>query len=375
MGVTDEWLRGRWFSWYVCAFLFGAAVGGLAFGWLGDRFGRAKAMGWSVLTYSLLAGACYFVNTPEQMLVLWFLACTGVGGVWPNGVSLASEGLPGVSRPWISGLFGTTANLGLMLLAALNYWIPITVDHWRWVILVAASPAILGVIILSFVPESPTWLAKRWQPAIGEQSRLLLGEVFRPPLLWYTIVGVLLGAIPLMGNWGATNWLVPWASQVQEQAGGHGLSASTQWTKSSGAAIGSLLGGWIANVCGRRTAYFLISLISLASSFYIFHNLTPVDDGFLTWVFVQGFFGTVYFGWLPLYLPELFPTRVRATGTGVTFNSGRVITAIGVLLGGQLMQTFDGDYARVGQVTCLVYALGMLVIFFAPDTSETCIEA
>jgi MFS transporter, SHS family, sialic acid transporter len=375
MGVTDEWLRGRWFSWYVCAFLLGAAVGGLAFGWLGDRFGRAKAMGWSVLTYSLLAGACYFVNTPEQMLVLWFLACTGVGGVWPNGVSLASEGLPGVSRPWISGLFGTTANLGLMLLAALNYWIPITVDHWRWVLLVAASPAILGIIILFCVSESPIWLARRWQPAIGEQSRSLLGEVFRPPLLRYTMIGILLGAIPLMGNWGATNWLVPWASQVQEQAGGHGLSASTQWTKSSGAAIGSLLGGWIANAWGRRTAYFLISLLSLASGFYIFHSLTPVDDGFLTWVFVQGFFGTVYFGWLPLYLPELFPTRVRASGTGVTFNSGRVVTAIGVLLGGQLMQTFDGDYARVGQVTCLVYALGMLVICFAPDTSGTRIEA
>ena len=82
MGVTDESLRGRWFSWYVCAFLLGAALGGLGFGWLGDRFGRAKALGWSVLTYSLLAGACYFVNTPQQMLVVWFLACTGVGGVW-----------------------------------------------------------------------------------------------------------------------------------------------------------------------------------------------------------------------------------------------------------------------------------------------------
>jgi hypothetical protein len=122
-------------------------------------------------------------------------------------------------------------------------------------------------------------------------------------------------------------------------------------------------------VCGRRTAYFLISLVSLASSSYIFHFLTPVDDSFLTWVFIQGFFGTIYLGWLPLYLPELFPTRVRATGTGVSFNWGRILTAVGVLLGGQLMLTFEGDYARVGQVTCLVYALGMVVICFAPNTA------
>ena len=155
MGVTDEALRGRWFSWYVCAFLLGAAAGGYGFGWLGDRLGRANALGWSVLTYSLLAGACYFVRTPEQLLVLWFLACTGVGGVWPNGVTLVSEALPGFSRPWISGLYGTTANLGLMLLALLAVWQPITIDNWRWVFLVACAPAVIGVIVLAFVSESP----------------------------------------------------------------------------------------------------------------------------------------------------------------------------------------------------------------------------
>jgi MFS family permease len=152
------------------------------------------------------------------------------------------------------------------------------------------------------------------------------------------------------------------------------MSAWTQWTRSAGGAIGSLLGGWFASICGRRTAYFLISLVSLASSSYIFHFLSPMDDTFLTWVFIQGFFGTIYLGWLPLYLPELFPTRVRATGTGVAFNWGRILTAAGVLLGGQLMLTFDGDYARVGQVTCLVYALGMVVICFAPNTADRSLD-
>lgn len=369
MGVSDEALRGRWFSWYVCAFLLGAATGGLVFGWIGDRWGRAKALGWSVLTFALVSGGCYFVNTPEQLLLLWFVACTGVGGVWPNGVSLASEALPGVSRPMIAGLFGTTANLGLILLAVLAYLQPITADHWRWVFLVCASPALLGVLVLWRMPESPAWLAQRAQPTATRQ-RWLASELFRPPLLGYTIIGILLGAVPLMGNWGSANWLVPWASQVQEQAGGEGLSAATQWSKSSGAAIGSLLGGWFATICGRRLAYFLISLASLTSSFYIFHSLSPLDASFLAWVFVQGFVGTVYFGWLPLYLPELFPTRVRATGTGVTFNWGRIVTAVGVLWGGQLMLTFGGDYAQVGQITCLVYVVGMFVICFAPDTSR-----
>jgi MFS family permease len=369
MGVTDEALRGRWFSWYVCAFLFGAAVGGLVFGWLGDRVGRARALGVSVLTYSFLAGCCYFVRSPEQLLVLWFLACTGIGGVWPNAVSLATEALPSMSRPWLSGLLGCTANLGLMLLALLAWANPITPEHWRWVMLVAAAPAVLGAFVVACVPESPAWLASQRSAAAGDKdSRSPVAEVFCPPLLKYTIIGILLGTIPQMGNWGATNWLVPWANQLQDQTGAQGLSAWTQWTKSSGALIGSLVGGALASACGRRTAYFLISLMSLAVSFYIYHNLSPRSDSFLTWVFVQGFFCTLYFGWLPLYLPELFPTHVRATGIGLCFNWGRALTAIGVLCSGQLMLTFDGDYARVGQATCLVYGLGMAIILFAPDT-------
>ncbi|MEZ6044158.1 MAG: MFS transporter [Planctomycetaceae bacterium] len=310
MGVLEEADRGNWFSRYVCAFLFGAACGGIFFGWLGDRFGRTKALAAGVLTYSLLAGACYFIQTPEQMLVLWFLACTGVGGVWPNGISLASEALPGISRPWLAGIFGTTANLGMMFLSELAKWHPVTVENWRWVMLVAAAPALLGIIILFLVPESPAWL-KSQSETNRQTNSLFTTEVFQPPLLKYTIIGILLGAVPLMGNWGASNWMVPWAGQVQEQLSDSTLKASTQWMKSGGGAIGSLLGGWIASLCGRRLAYFLISLVALCSSFYIFHFLTPTSDSFLMWVFIQGFFGTIYFGWLPLYLRIILHPMLR----------------------------------------------------------------
>ncbi|MCA9040947.1 MAG: MFS transporter, partial [Planctomycetaceae bacterium] len=365
MGVTDEALRGLWFSRYVCAFLLGAAAGGVSFGWLGDHIGRSKALALSVLTFSLLAGLCYFVTTPAQMLVLWFFACTGVGGVWPNGISLASEAFPNVSRPWMAGLFGATANIGFMLISLLVLLRPVTPEDWRWVMLLGASPALLGFIILFMVPESPVWLASRAQ---REQRPSLKAEVFKPPILRYTIIGILLGAVPLMGNWGGSNWLVPWAGKVQEETLQAGLKAWTQWMKSGGGAVGSLLGGWLANLYGRRISYFFISLAALGSASYIYHFLKPGDDSFLFWVFVQGFFGTIYFGWLPLYLPELFPTRIRATGTGVTFNWGRILTAFGVLYTGQLLVMFGGDYARVGQWTCLVYVFGMIVICFAPDT-------
>ena len=113
-----------------------------------------------------------------------------------------------------------------------------------------------------------------------------------------------------------------------------------------------------------------ISLAALLVSGWIYHFITPTDRLFNPLAFALGFVGVAYFGWLPLYLPELFPTAVRATGTGVTFNFGRILAAPCILGAGWLIQYFGGDYAKVGSVTSLIYVVGMIVICFAPDTSK-----
>jgi len=136
------------------------------------------------------------------------------------------------------------------------------------------------------------------------------------------------------------------------------------------APFGGAAGGVLASRLGRRTTYFLTSLATLLINLLIYHGLDPTHKAFLPAAFVLGLVTTVFFGWLPLYLPELFPTRVRATGAGVAFNFGRFATAGGVLGAGALLALFEGDYARVGGVTAWVYALGMLIILPAPDTSK-----
>jgi MFS family permease len=258
-----------------------------------------------------------------------------------------------------------------MLLAALATLpgMAITPENWRWVTLVGASPLVLGIFALLFVPESPRWLRDRLASK-DVTHRSPVATTFRPPILKFALLGICLGAIPQMGNWGSANWTVPWAGQSGD-SGAPALMAWTQLSKSLGGAVGALIGGWVASKFGRRSTYFVISLISLCISYYIFRFSSPQDPGFLFLVFAIGFSGTLYFGWLPLFLPELFPTHIRATGSGVSFNFGRILTAVGVLGTGQLMRAFDGDYAKVGQITCLVYVLGMVVILFAPDTSKT----
>lgn len=385
---------GRWFAWYQCAFLLGAAAGGWLFGWLGDRSGRTRAMALSILCYAIVTGLSYFAPDPFTLLALRFIACLGVGGTWPNAVSLAIEAVPDMPRPLIAGLMGAAANVGFVLLGLLGCAVAITPDAWRWVLVVGSLPAILGALILVCVPESPRWLAGKASLGTG-QAPQPVREILRPPLLSRTLIGICLGAIPVIGTSANANWLVPWADQAaspQARAGASPsalgpdvetppprvgdprLKAWTQVTRSGGAVVGSLLGGWVASLLGRRFAYFLISLASFAISTTIYQGLNPLDPRFPLFAFLLGFVGVTYFGWLPLYLPELFPTRVRSTGTGVTFNSGRILAAASVLGAGVLMQAFDGDYARVGTFTGFVYVLGMVVICFAPDTTALGVE-
>src|SRR5262245_1763357 len=355
---------GRWFAWIQCAFLFGAATGGLLFGWLGDRIGRARGMAVSILTYSAFSATVYFAQAPWQFAALWFLACLGVGGMWPNGVALVAEAWSNLSRPVTAGVIGTSANVGIFLLATLVKWEPITPDNWRWVMLVGAAPLALGLFALVAVPESPRWLAVRSDPTPTHAAST--GHVFRPPLLWVTLVGIVLATTPVIGGWGTANWMTPWA----EKEGSPALRADVLQTRALTGIVGSLLGGWIASRLGRRTTYFLVSLASLLVAQYVFRSLVPTDREFLLWVGVLGFVSGVYFGWLPLCLPELFPTRVRSTGAGVSFNFGRIATAVTLFASGALMGYFGGDYAQIGRITGLFFLVGMLAILFAPDTSR-----
>ena len=360
----SDGLAGQWFARYTAALMLGAAFGGIALGALGDRVGRARAMGVCVLVYSLAGGAGAFVATQEQLLVLRFVAGFGVGGMWPNGVALVAECWPNASRPMVAGVAGTGLNVGILLVSQLGRCWQVTADSWRWLFQLGALPVVLGLAALVVVPESPRWLAARGAAKSGGRTR----ELFRPPLLRLTLIGIALGAIPLIGAWGASKWMIPWADKIAGAAQ-PGYKAATQGWWAVGAILGSFFGSQLANLLGRRVTYFLISLGSVLLTCGIFLWLRPLQPAFLPMVFAQGFVSTLFFGWLPLYLPELFPTRVRAAGSGVAYNFGRFISAGGVLGAGAVMAWSGGDYARVGVITGLVYALGMVVVWWAPDTT------
>ncbi|GMU94401.1 MAG: MFS transporter [Candidatus Hydrogenedentota bacterium] len=358
---------GLWFSYYTAALMLGAACGGILFGNLGDRHGRARTLGVCILTFGVFGIAGYFASNQSQLLVLRFIVGLGIGGTWPNGVSLMAEFWSGLSRPTLAGLMGMGANVGILLMSQFGRILTVTPETWRELMVWAGMPGALGVLVLLRVPESPQWLQMR---GITTKKNIPMGELLEASLRRTTLVGTALGAIPLVGAWAASKWMIPWADVMGQAANEPGYKASTQMYWAIGATIGGLLGGHVGGLLGRRLSYFVISLASTAVTLGVFLGLEPLHPGFLPAVFVQGVIATMFFGWLPLYLPELFPVRVRASGTGIAFNSGRFISAAGVLAAGGLIHFFQGSYPKVGAVTGLVYALGMIVIWFAPKASD-----
>ena len=359
----------RWFGFYVCALLFGGAAGGLVFGRIGDRFGRVKGMTAAICCYSGMSLIAYTVNSPTELFVMRFLVCMGMGGMWPNGVALMSEVWSGVSRPLLAGVIGTAANIGIFVVASIGkYAREVTVDDWRWVMLLGGAPIVLGILIPFIVPESPRWLAQKdGGGSDGKKPQVGTTEIFQSALLPVTLIGILLATVPLFGSWGSSNWAVKWA----EDAGSDGLKAQVIMWRSLPGIIGSFLGGWIASLVGRRRSYLLNCLICLASAQCMFWFSSPTEPGmFLIWTAVLGFFSGIFFGWLPLFLPELFVTRVRSVGAGVCFNFGRIITAVTVFITAGLIVYFDNDFRQIGQITSLIYLFGAIGILLMPKGVE-----
>jgi len=201
--------------------------------------------------------------------------------------------------------------------------------------------------------------------SLGEQDK---SAIFEVP------VGILLRSIPMVGAWAASKWMIPWADKV----GGASepvYKAITQGWWALGAVLGSFFGAQIAAWLGRRRAYAIISVRATALTSLMFLGTAPLQATFLPIVFALGFVTTLFLGWLPLYLPELFPTRVRANGSGIAYNVGRFATALGLLMAGALFAARGGLYAKVGATCGLIYPLGLIAIRWAPDTTDKKLDA
>jgi len=252
--------------------------------------------------------------------------------------------------------------VGFLVVAVIGSTVLVTPESWRWMWLVGVLPAFLVFLVLLFVPES-----ERWKASAAHGPSTPFREVFSKAYRRNTLLGIAFASIALIGTWGSIQWIPVWVDQMVGPSMPR-AKAVIAMASALGAIVGCVIGPLLGGKLGRRPAFFLLCLSSLAVCGFLFRAGLAYGLVFQFTVFLAGATTAAFYGWFPLFLPELFPTRARATGQGVCYNTGRIFAAMGAVLGGQLVSFFGGDYARMGAMITLIYLLGMVLIWFIPET-------
>ena len=360
------WYGGIIFS----IFLIGWAIGGVLFGVVADHLGRTKTLIITILIYALFTGAAALSQTWWHLAVYRFVTALGIGGEWAAGATIVAEVWPEEKRAKAAGLLQSAWAAGFFLAAALN--LLLRSYGWRAMFLVGILPAFVSLVIFLWVKEPERWVKARIRELeSGAVRRGKLPELFRGKLRLPTLAGSLLAFVAVFGLWGATNWTPTLVRALPEM---QGLDRSTLSSNVSyaimalnaGALVGYLSFAPLADRFGRRPVFALMcagSLVMLPITFLTPHAFAHV----LLLLPVLGFFNNGIFTGFPIYLPELYPTRIRATGAGFCFNAGRVLASIGPFLTGFLVTSL-GSFGRAVSAIALIYLVGLIVLPFAPET-------
>ena len=359
----------RYMSWSLALFLTGMAVGGIFFGRLGDRIGRVRTMIITVLMYAVFTGLNGLAHSWWYFATCRFLGAVGLGGEWGLGVALVMETWPAVSRPLLAGLLGAAANVGFLAAAGVGYLQVKLQWDWRPVLVVGFVPALLTMVIRIYVKEPERWVKSKGR---GEKSRF--SELFSPEFRRRTWVGMGMGAVSVLGLWGTVQfWGQEWVRNLVSPGNtgspeANAASAALTLYMAVGAILGGLFGGLAGDWLGRRVSFVVLCMSSMVCVLVVYGTCTVFGAKLLWLVALAQFFQVALFGWLPLYLPELFPTRLRTTGEGFCFNVGRAVSAVAVVVGmGRLVGVF-GSIPKAAMVTSLVYLFAILLAALGPET-------
>ncbi|HEY2785442.1 MAG TPA: MFS transporter [Fimbriiglobus sp.] len=394
-------------------FLIGWATGGLVFGMFGDRIGRVRTLVYTILLYSIFTGLSALSQSPYDYCLYRFLTGVGVGGVFAAAVALLAETMPSHARPFTLGLMqalsavgNCTAALLFMALGLLeqNHHLDglksVGLSAWRVLFLIGIIPAVLVFIIQRRLQEPASWQAAKAAADAGVGKKLgSYAELFNGGVVTrHAILGMLLAFVGVVGLWGIGFFAVDLQQGIfnpryKEEAEALGLTGADakQYTDSQriiwaaitslainiGAFFGMTGFSWLASRVGRRPAFAITFIAAAASVALVFTQMKTRTD--VVWMnAIMGLCLLALFGGYAIYLPELFPTRLRATGTSFCYNVGRFLAASGPLALGYLTtdvfayaktpQTPDLHFRYAGLAMCSIFGLGLAVLPFLPET-------
>jgi len=378
-------------------FLIGWGVGGMIFGALGDRYGRARMLTLTILIYSAFTGLSYFSQTTLDFTIFRFLTGLGVGGVFGLAVALIAETVPPEARAQSLGLLQVLSTVGNVVAGFAKMGIDaleksgtlVAGTGWRWMFLIGALPAMLIILTRSKLKEPEPWLR------LKEQGDLPKGSIFGPyfSLLaqkrWRKslLIGALISGTGVVGLWAIGEYAVDLQKVVFKtyfeknvaadlvKSSVDGAITKAYLLQMFGAAIGMMLFTRIAAM-GRKLAFGLGFSAALIVTFLVYWKMNSPMDAY--WMMpLMGMAQLSVFAGFAIYLPELFPSKLRSTGTSFCYNFGRFAAAAGSFFSAKLTQDVFGSYKEVDPSLPLRYAamtmcaIFLVALFTLPFADET----
>ncbi len=361
--------------------LLGWAAGGVLFGMVADRIGRTRTLMLTMLVYALGTAAC--AAAPNIGLLAFFriVASLGIGGEWAAGASMVAEVAPEEKRVEAGALLYTAAPLGLFLATFVNHqvaavWLAGSPEHsWRIVFLFGLVPAAVAFVVRMFVKEPERWKAVREKlPPAG------IRDLFGPDMRSTTIRGTFMAIVALIAWWSCNAFIPAIASglaQGSAQAAGLDRAATLALVESwkthatiwfnLGGLIGTLLTIPVAKHLGRKPMFGIYFAMSAAAIYAAFGMDWPPEVRLYLYFFIGlSVFGV--FGSFTFYLPELFPTRLRGTGSGFCYNIGRVVASAGPFVVGAIAARGVDHALQAISYVALVPLAGLLLVPFITET-------
>jgi MFS family permease len=376
-------------------FLFGWGTGGIAFGIIADLFGRARSMIFTILLYSAFTGLSALSVGFWDFAVYRFLTGLGVGGQFAVGVSLVAEEMPDRARPYALGMLQALSAVGNITAALIGIALAFLVraglveQSWRIMFLMGTLPALLVLLIMRRLREPERWTKLAAEKTLRERMGAYGAELFRDPR-WArnAVVGLILASSGIIGLWAIGFFSIDLMRAIfrERLQGQGGLSPSevtfqvdlwasvTSVTLNVGAFLGIYAFSRVTARLGRKPTFAVAFVLAMLSTAFVFWKFDTIGDIF--WMIpLMGFCQLALFGGYAIYFPELFPTRLRSTGTSFCYNGARYVAAFGPSALGLMHRRFVALYGNevlafryAGIVMCSIFLVGLAVLPFAPET-------
>src|SRR5690242_13804074 len=354
--------------------LLGWGIGGMIGGILADYIGRKRTMMVAILAYSLMTGLSAFAWNWESFAAARLIVGIAIGSEWATGASIVAELWPDRARGRGAGLM--QCGLGIGFFVASLVWLfvgKMGPDAWRYMYFIGILPGFFTLWTRNGIPESPKWeqaaAQRRAAKERHERTRFTLVELFAVPgVARVTFFAFILSLTTTLTWWGISAWLPPYVASVAVKAG---LSGPV-WASYAGMAynVGAIAGyiglGFFADMYGRKPVtlvYIVVAFLTTPLVFLWTHDLSFL----LLAAVVNGFFSLGLYSWMPVWLPELYPTRIRATGVAFVFNTPRFVAWVGPLIAGWLVAN-AGGYSNAAMWMATIYLIGLLSAPFLPET-------